>query len=229
MPNYCDNYLRIDGPADAVKNIIDFVKYNENKFDFNKIVPMPDYIYQGPVGSAEKALYGENNWYDWSCKNWGTKWNSVDVEVYDDEIQVLTAWSPCDPVIAALARLFPSMRFTYSFYECGMCFCGKRIYENGKIIFSFDGDYAENPLCEEDDEQADEYALSDPLFPIKDSGFFEAVRDVEELSGVTLGKLYYREYLNGRIRVMTDGCFIASENFSFEVVPDQLTSDSKVA
>ena len=40
MPNYCDNYLRIDGPADAVKNLIDFVKSNENKFDFNKIVPM---------------------------------------------------------------------------------------------------------------------------------------------------------------------------------------------
>ena len=57
MPNYCDNYLRIDGPVDAVKNLIDFVKSNENKFDFNKIVPMPDYIYQGPVGSAEKALY----------------------------------------------------------------------------------------------------------------------------------------------------------------------------
>ena len=46
MPNYCDNYLRIDGPADAVKTVIDFVKSSENKFDFNKIVPMPDDIYQ---------------------------------------------------------------------------------------------------------------------------------------------------------------------------------------
>ena len=116
-------------------------------------------------------------------------------------------------------------------FRQNFCFCQQvqRIYENGKIIFSFDGDYAENPLCEENDEQADEYALSDPLFPIKDSGVFEAVRDIEKLSGVTLGKLYYREYMNGRIRVMTDGCFIASENFSFEVVPDQLTSDSKGA
>ena len=116
-------------------------------------------------------------------------------------------------------------------FRQNFCFCQQvqRIYENGKIIFSFDGDYAENPLCEEDDEQADEYALSDPLFPIKDSGFYEAVRDIEKIGGVTLGKLYYREYLNGRIRVMTNGSFIASKNCSFEVVPDHLTSDSKVA
>lgn len=33
MPNYCDNYLQIDGPADAVKTVIDFVKSSENKFD----------------------------------------------------------------------------------------------------------------------------------------------------------------------------------------------------
>ena len=229
MPNYCDNYLRIDGPADAVKTVIDFVKSSENKFDFNKIVPMPDDIYQGSVGSAERAIYGENNWYDWSCKNWGTKWNSVDAEIYDEEIQFLTAWSPCDPVIDALAMLFPSIRFTYTFYECGMCFCGKRIYENGELIFSFDGDYADNPFCEDDDWQDEEHDLSDPLFPIKENGIFETVQDVEVLEDRTRGKLYYREYMNGKIRVMADGDFVADKKFSFEVVPEQLSSTLKVA
>lgn len=229
MPNYCSNYLWMDGSVNDVKNVINFVKSNENEFDFNKIVPMPDYIYRDILGSKESALYGENNWYDWACKNWGTKWNSMDVEVYNDKIYFLTAWTPCEPVIAALARMFPSMRFTYSFYECGTRLCGKRIYENGKNIFSFDGDYAENPLCEEDDEQANEYTLSDPLFPVQDNGVFEAVREVKKFNGATLGKLYYREYLNGKIAVMTDGCFAASENFSFDYVSDQLTVESDVA
>lgn len=134
MPNYCENYLSIEGNNDTKKLIMEFVKSEENAFDFDKIVPMPDYIYRGVVGERERKIYGENNWYDWSVKNWGTKWNSADVEIWDDEIQFQTAWSPCDPVIAALAEKFPTMRFTYTFYEPGMCFCGKRVYENGELL-----------------------------------------------------------------------------------------------
>ena len=220
MPNYCDNYLRIDGSADAVKTVIDFVKSSENAFDFNKIVPMPDYIRKGTTDWADEK---------WSIENWGTKWNSVDTEVSNNAIQFLTAWSPCDPVIEALATLFPSIRLTYTFYECGMCFCGKRIYENGELIFYFDGDYAENFFCEDDDGQDDEYDLSDPILPSKDNGIFEAVQDVEVLEDRTRGKLYYREYMNGKIRIMADGCFVADKKFSFEVVPEQLSSSLKVA
>ena len=91
MPNYCENFLSIEGNADTLKEIMDFVKSDKSVFDFEKIVPMPDYIYRGAVGAKEKEIYGENNWYDWSNKNWGTKWNSVDAEDWDDEIQFLTA------------------------------------------------------------------------------------------------------------------------------------------
>ena len=125
--------------------------------------------------------------------------------------------------------MFPAARITYNFYETGVCFCGQRIYENGELIFCFDGYYAENPFCEDDDEDSDEYALSDSIFPIKESGVFEATQDIESFEGCTRGKLYYREYVNGKIRVMTDGCFIADKKFSFEVVPEQFTSTPKVA
>lgn len=77
MPNYCDNYLTIDGNPDTRKKILELLKTDENCFDFEKVIPMPDYIYRGSVGKKEKENYGENNWYDWSIKNWGTKWNSV--------------------------------------------------------------------------------------------------------------------------------------------------------
>ena len=229
MPNYCNNCLCMDGNTKTIKSVIEFVKSGENVFDFEKIVPMPDNIYCGSVGDKEREIYGENNWYDWSIKNWGTKWNSIDAELDGYEIQFLTAWSPCVPVIATLAKLFPTLRFTYRYFECGMCFCGERIYENGVEIFKFDGDYAENYLCEEDDKETEKYLLSDSLFSIAENGIFTAVQDVGNLNGKIAGKLYYREYLNNKIKVITNGYFIADRNYSFEVTPIQLSSDYGVA
>ena len=107
MPNYCDNYLTIEGNPDTRNKILTLLKSDESCFDFEKVIPMPENIYRGGVGAEEKEIYGENNWYDWSIKNWGTKWNSVDAEVHYNEIYFQTAWSPCDPVIAALAEKFP--------------------------------------------------------------------------------------------------------------------------
>ena len=232
MPNYCDNFLLIDGAASDVKTLLDFVQSSGNDFDFEKIVPMPDYIYRGAVGAEEQEIYGEDNWYDWSNKNWGTKWNSVDTEKWGSEIHFLTAWSPCDPVIAALAEKFPSLRITYTFYESGMCFCGKRVYENGEVIFYYDGDYAANPFCDDGDEWADEHSISDPLFPVKKEGFLEEVCDVEEIpdhAGYTCGRLYYREYENNKIRYLSDGAFVAHESYNFEFIRKENSSELHAA
>lgn len=229
MPNYCNNSLAIEGSHITVKKIIDFVRSEESAFDFNKIVPMPDYIYQGALGPEEKKIYGKNNWYDWSIENWGTKWNSDDVEIENNEIQFLTAWSPCDPVIAALAKMYPTMRFTYTFYETEMCFCGMRVYENGKIVFYYDGDYAENPLYEEDDEWANEYVISDLMFPIKSSGFRTLITDKNEIGDFVSGKLCHREYDFDKIHRMTDGVFFAKKDYTFQCDTEQVTSLATVA
>ena len=71
MPNYCSNYLKIEGTENAVKELLQLVKSDESIFDFEKIIPMPDYIYRGPLGPEEEKIYSENNWYNWSCDNWG--------------------------------------------------------------------------------------------------------------------------------------------------------------
>lgn len=219
MPNYCENYLYIKGTEDMVNSVLNFVKSAENEFDFERVIPMPDFICEGAVGTKELELYGENSWYGWSIKNWGTKWNSVDVEIDNEEIQFLTAWSPCEPVIAALAKKFPTVSFTYTFCEPGMCFCGKRAYENGEIIFSYDGDYMENYLCEED-EFAEEYTITDPLFPITSDTFREEVQDVEEIDNYTRGKLFYREYENGKIKFLSNGIFNAINGYKFQFVKE---------
>ena len=91
--------------------------------------------------------YGTADWYDWNCENRGTKRNSFYAEIEDLGTEInykfLTAWSPCDPVILALAKMFPEAKISYSFFEPKWGFCGQREYENGKMVYSMAGDYRE--------------------------------------------------------------------------------------
>ena len=66
-------------------------------------------------GDEKKALkrlakYGAENWYDWACNNWGTKWNSVDTEIIEDERDGLTysfntAWDCPREVVEKLQHI----------------------------------------------------------------------------------------------------------------------------
>ena len=55
--------------------------------------------------------YGADNWYDWSCNNWGTKWNACETISKKNYIQYTTAWSSPLPIIAKLSELFPNVYF----------------------------------------------------------------------------------------------------------------------
>lgn len=57
---------------------------------------------------ANQVRYGATTWYDWCCKNWGTKWNAYENKQLDaDTIIFETAWSAPEPVIAQLAKMHP--------------------------------------------------------------------------------------------------------------------------
>jgi hypothetical protein len=171
MPNYCNNSLSIHASHDTLERIKSFVEGGDteepNAFDFKKIIPMPSSLFMGPVGPEEEEKYGKNNWYDWSCENWGTKWNSVGarVEEREDTIEYYfeTAWSPCEPVIFALAKMFPDANIHYSYYEAGWCFCGQREFENGEIVYSMDGEYYEKWKDDDEDENPDDYRIGSSL------------------------------------------------------------------
>jgi hypothetical protein len=62
--------------------------------------------------------YGFDNWYDWCCANWGTKWNACHSEGHSPQETATmttysfdTAWSPPTPVIHALAAAYPKLTF----------------------------------------------------------------------------------------------------------------------
>lgn len=115
MPNWVQNNVEITVKTkQRAEEIKKALKGECGAFDFNKIIPMPphsDTFYaKGGFGIKEEQKYGKNNWYDWSIKNWGTKWNShnVDVQVYKNILtyHFETAWATPYPIFRELAKKF---------------------------------------------------------------------------------------------------------------------------
>lgn len=104
MPNYVANRIILAGDrggeiVEAIRNHGGNVSADKNDppeaVDFNRIVPQPEDIGEG--------------WYDWNCKNWGTKWNCWSSEIDElkthSEIRFFTAWSMPVPIVKHIARL----------------------------------------------------------------------------------------------------------------------------
>ena len=105
-----------------------FNESDESKLDFNKLIPMPDEIKNtsSPNKSETKQelinKYGVDNWYDWSCANWGTKWNSGEskvIQVSDNSIeyQFDTAWD-CPRGIADVIKDFLPKGVEIDYWTC---------------------------------------------------------------------------------------------------------------
>ena len=100
MPNWCENTITIVGSKEMLDD------FEEHKLNFNHYVPRP--------------VEEENNWYEWNCENWGTKWevepNDVNIINRDDEkieLEFQTAW--CPP-IAFLKKL--CLMYSKIYIEC---------------------------------------------------------------------------------------------------------------
>ena len=215
MPNWCVNQVDVNGDEAEVARLIEFVKGDEDAFDFAKIVPPPDsplysvsdkqnhfqcgcepvYVElphlpevvsytdsdgndvmrkQGewqvnglplkksfesngtiqdithigfggkevcPIHDKDKNSSHPDWWYNWNVANWGTKWNCGEVwhdrtteqitEAGRTSYNFDTAWSPAEPVIAALAEQFPKLAINHRYCEGGMGYAGEVIYNDG--------------------------------------------------------------------------------------------------
>ncbi len=70
---------------------------------------------------------GHTSWYGWSIGNWGTKWNSYDLEVREDlpgryRFSFATAWSFPEPIFRKLAELHPGLVFDLVSFDEGWNF-----------------------------------------------------------------------------------------------------------
>ena len=146
MPNICKNELTVwSRDEDQVRSFIKFVESDDSIFDFNKIIPSPDWDNtpdendELPTDVEEirnksgKLVMSFNRfptsgktddrWYKWNCDNWGTKWNAMNEDMqfdekYGDEVSYKfdTAWSPPAPILKKLKFKFPELNILW-FYR----------------------------------------------------------------------------------------------------------------
>lgn len=100
--------------------------------------------------------YGHSSWYSWSIEHWGTKWDACDVSLDredDDELvySFNTAWSPAEPVLAAMSAQYPELHFDAVFDEKSWAFYYQAGWQAGAKIY-------EVPLEHEEEEDfGDDY------------------------------------------------------------------------
>jgi hypothetical protein len=141
MPNWCSNELRIQGNPKELSKLIKKVQitkseatenHYESIFSCHRVIPRP----------VDK----EDDWYNWSVENWGTKWDLCDVrfdgDVESKEVSYYfeSAWSPIVPVVEALAKEFKKLSFNYSFYETGSDYWGELEYKKAELVSEEGGD-----------------------------------------------------------------------------------------
>jgi hypothetical protein len=115
MPNWTYNVVTITCPEGTKDKIKEALAGTDARFDFNRLVPMPEHSddFQAEGNLAHDKIHTgkprtkDNNWYDWSCEHWGTKWSACDInldESIDDELTYRfdTAWDAPRPIVTKL-------------------------------------------------------------------------------------------------------------------------------
>lgn len=191
MPNWCSNYLTVEGDSKQLKEFLEKSKRITNLadekefFTFSGTYPEPDYkttpvALTYPEISAgfktgvekEKILLNEptireGSWWDWRVQNWGTKWEPCDTYMHTQtkdnvEMSFETAWGPPVEWLEKVSKDFPDLEFNLEYDEPGMCF-GGHTYAHGNTFEHevWDLDYG-SECCHTDIKEDEDGMYEDP-------------------------------------------------------------------
>ncbi len=80
------NILHVQGSSSVAAALLDFIadrRYGRGSVDFNRITPMPPWVYRQPTNQALLEQYGEENCSrGWCLWNWGTAQNALHPELW---------------------------------------------------------------------------------------------------------------------------------------------------
>ena len=134
MPNWCRNFVTINGPEIQLREFVNSTPKNRTGNDgfLNKHVPIGEWEY-------EKALDA-----------WGTKWDIDEMIIgeisehythYTVDFQFESAWTPPLEAIKSIANIFPYFKIGIHYLEDGVGFIGFNIYENGQLVIAEESDF----------------------------------------------------------------------------------------
>ena len=182
MPNHCTNHLTVSGDAKEIKRFHEAITAGERQDHeqfriLDNLFPTPQELHETVKGfsanggqnpeNAEKQKvnmekFGVPDWYEWNCKNYGSKWSDYDGvfgQVSDNEINMVfvSAWSPIGEGIRNVSEQFPTLDFILAYDEGGMAFCGGYAVRNGEIIADLEGEYPSMTIEQSENEEYDEF------------------------------------------------------------------------
>ena len=182
MPNHCTNHLTVSGDAKEIKRFHEAITAGERQDHeqfriLDNLFPTPQELRETVKGfsanggqnpeNAEKQKanmekFGVPDWYEWNCKNYGSKWSDFDGvfgQVSDNEINMVfvSAWSPIGEGIRNVSEQFPTLDFILAYDEGGMAFCGGYAIRNGEIIADLEGEYPSMTVEQSENEEYDEF------------------------------------------------------------------------
>lgn len=78
-------------------------------------------------------IYGSLTWYDWSIKNWGTKWDAYECKgtPEDGELSFLTAWAAPVKIMEAIFKRYPKQKIEWEYETEGDDYKVK-VFSDGK-------------------------------------------------------------------------------------------------
>lgn len=118
------------GKEKFIMNEDEYMKYKNSK-DYEK------YKKGGLLALSNLEKYGYKDWYDWRLEHWGTKWNTSETILLENECAVIfdTAWDPPVPAIEALSQKYPNLEIELIFAEEQIgYYTGDLVFKNGRCV-----------------------------------------------------------------------------------------------
>jgi hypothetical protein len=138
MPNWSMNHLKVKGLPAEMADFYAVALCAQNEFTFANVFPLPTLLKNtiSPTASAKNhpeaenstpekcarliEAYGADNWYDWNCATYGSKWDVQDAvtKVQSNvlfECHFKTAWAPPYAFLENLQKKFSNLDLALSY------------------------------------------------------------------------------------------------------------------